>query len=79
MRCVLPWLDSWAAKKPDAAAFEDEKTSARAADKLRVTGQQLPAPMYADYEMADILLKACAFKPEDRYQTPQELQEALLE
>lgn len=25
MRCVLPWLDSWAAKKPDAAAFEDEK------------------------------------------------------
>lgn len=26
MRCVLPWLDSWAAKKPDAAAFEDEKT-----------------------------------------------------
>ena len=59
--------------------FEDEKTSARAADKLRVTGQQLPAPMYADYEMADILLKACAFKPEDRYQTPQELQEALLE
>ena len=44
-----------------------------------MTGQQLPAPMYADYEMADILLKACAFKPEDRYQTPQELQEALLE
>ena len=35
--------------------------------------------MYADYEMADIVLKACAFKPEDRYQTPQELQEALLE
>ena len=59
--------------------FEDEKTSARAADKLRVTGEQLPAPMYADYEMADILLKACAFKPEDRYQTPQELQEALLD
>ena len=26
MRCVLPWLDRWAAKKPDAAAFEDEKT-----------------------------------------------------
>ena len=59
--------------------FEDEKTSARAADKLRVTGEQLPVPMYADYEMADIVLKACAFKPEDRYQTPQELQEALLE
>ena len=25
MRCVLPWLDAWAAKKPDVAAFEDEK------------------------------------------------------
>ncbi len=23
---MLPWLDCWAAKKPDAAAFEDEKT-----------------------------------------------------
>lgn len=59
--------------------FEDEKTSARAADKLRVTGEPLPAPMYADYEIAEILQKACAFKPEDRYQTPQALQEALLE
>ena len=59
--------------------FEDEKTSARAADKLRVTGEALPAPMYADYEMAEIILKACAFKPEDRYQTPQEMQEALLD
>ena len=59
--------------------FEDEKTSPRAADKLRVTGETLPAPMYADYEMAEIILKACAFKPEDRYQTPQEMQEALLE
>lgn len=59
--------------------FEDEKTSPRAADRLRVTGEALPAPMYADYEMAEIICKACAFKPEDRYQTPQELQQALLD
>lgn len=59
--------------------FEDEKTSARAADRLRVTGEPLPAPMYADYEMAEIISRASAFKPEDRYQTPQELQQALLE
>ena len=26
MRCVLPWLDRWAAKKPDAAAFEGDDT-----------------------------------------------------
>ncbi len=59
--------------------FEDEQTSAKAADKRRVTGEALPAPMYADYEMSEIILKACAFKPEDRYQTPDELKEALVE
>lgn len=61
------------------APFEDEKTSARAADKQRITGEALPAPMYADYEMTEILLKACAFKPEDRYATPEEFKDALVE
>jgi serine/threonine protein kinase len=59
--------------------FEDEKTSAKAADKRRITGEELPAPMYADYEMANIILKACAFKPADRYQTPEELKNELVE
>ncbi len=59
--------------------FEDEKTSAKAADKLRITGQELPAPMFADYEMAAIIQKACSFHPEDRYQTPEELKEALVD
>ena len=59
--------------------FEDEKTSPRAADRLRVTGETLPAPMYADYEMAEIILKACAFKPEERYETPDALRQALVE
>ena len=59
--------------------FEDEKTSAKAADKRRVTGETLPAPMYADYEMATIILKACAFDPDDRYQTPADLKEALVD
>ena len=59
------------------APLEDEKTSAKAADKLRITGQALPAPMFADYEMAEIIAKACAFKPEDRYQTPEELKTAI--
>lgn len=61
------------------APLEDEKTSAKTADKLRVTGQDLPAPMFADYEMAEILHKACAFKPEDRYQTPEEMKQAFVE
>lgn len=59
------------------APFEDEKTSAKGADKLRITGHELPAPMFADYEMTEIILKACAFDPADRYQTPDELKTAL--
>lgn len=61
------------------APFEDERTSAKAADKLRITGKELPAPMYADYEMAEIIHKACAFKPEERYQDPNEMKQALVE
>jgi len=59
------------------APMEDERTTAKAADKLRITGHELPAPMFADYEMAEIICKACAFKPEDRYQTPEEMKQAL--
>ena len=61
------------------APFEDEKTTAKAADRRRITGEELPAPLYADYELTAILLKACAFKPEDRYQSPEELRQELVE
>lgn len=55
------------------APFEDEKTGPKAADARRVAGEELPAPIYADYELAEIIRKACAFRPEDRYQSPEEL------
>lgn len=55
------------------APFEDEKTSARAADARRVSGEELPAPLYADYELTEIILKACAHDPADRYQSPEEM------
>ena len=61
------------------APFEDEKTSAKAADKQRITGQELPAPMFADYEMASIIQKACAYDPAERYQTPEELRQAFVD
>lgn len=58
--------------------FEDEKTSAKAANKLRIAGEPLPAPLYSDYELTDIIMKACAFQPEDRYQTPEEFMQDLV-
>ncbi len=41
-------------------------------------GQPLAAPDYADYEMAEIILKACAENPADRWQDPEELGQALV-
>lgn len=40
--------------------------------------EKFTAPMYADYEMAEIILKACAPAPEDRWQDPIELGQALV-
>lgn len=57
--------------------FMDENTGEAMADKLRLTGKPLPSPIYADYEMAGIILKACAFKKENRYHTPEEFKQAL--
>jgi serine/threonine protein kinase len=60
------------------APFEDEKTTPKEAEQQRLDGVELPAPMYADYELAEIIRKACAFDPAERYQTPSELQQALV-
>lgn len=40
--------------------------------------QPLPAPDYADYEMSEIILKACAIEPSERWQDPVELGQALV-
>lgn len=40
--------------------------------------QVLPPPMYADYEMAEIILKACAPDPTDRWQNPAQMGQALV-
>ena len=41
-------------------------------------GDPLPAPLYADYEMSEIILKACAVNPEDRWQDPMEMGQAIV-
>ena len=47
------------------------------ANEKRVSGEQLPNPVHGDDELQKIVLKACAPKPEDRYQNALELREAL--
>ena len=44
----------------------------------RATGEPLPAPAYADYELAEIILKACAPDPKDRWQDPYEMGQSLV-
>lgn len=41
-------------------------------------GDPLPAPMYADYEMGEIILKACAPNPDDRWQDPMQMGQAII-
>lgn len=40
--------------------------------------KELPPPAYADYEMAEIILKACASDPAARWQDPVEMGQALV-
>ena len=41
--------------------------------------QVLPSPMFADYEMAEIILKACAPDPAERWQDPAQMGQALVD
>lgn len=59
--------------------FEDENTGEGMADKLRLTGKPLPTPIFADYELSGIILKACAFQQEERFTSPEELRQVLLQ
>ncbi len=40
--------------------------------------EPLPSPMYADYEMAEIILKACDPNPENRWEDPLQMGKALV-
>ena len=40
--------------------------------------EAIPAPAYADYEIAEIILKACARTPEARWQDPVEMGQAIV-
>ncbi len=58
--------------------FEDENTDVTMADKLRLSGKPLPTPIYADYELAGIITRACSYRIPSRYSSPEQLKEDLL-
>lgn len=43
----------------------------------RMSGEEPPVPAEASDGLAQVILKACAYRREDRYQTPEEFREAL--
>jgi serine/threonine protein kinase len=66
---VLPFL----APDPTAVTFQDKKSALN----RRLRGESLPPPAEASPSMAQVILKACAPNPADRYQTPTAFREAL--
>lgn len=48
-----------------------------AAIKKRISGAILPKPVNADGRLAEIVLKACAYNPKDRYFSPMQMREEL--
>lgn len=39
----------------------------------RISGEKLPVPENCDFPLASIILKACAYRPEDRYQSADDM------
>ncbi len=58
--------------------FDDGKVKPERARQQRLRGDALPTPAYADYELAEIIAKACAPEPEQRWASPAELRQALI-
>lgn len=53
---------------------EDDR---RVSNRIRLSGLAFPAPAEASPKMAEVILKACAFHPEDRYSSADDFAEAL--
>lgn len=58
--------------------FDDGKVKPEKARQQRLRGDVLPTPQYADYELAEIIAKACNVDPQQRFATPAELRQALV-
>ena len=57
--------------------FEDKKINPQQVRQKRLESQILPSPQYADYELAEIISKACSLDPKDRYASFADLKQEL--
>ena len=67
----MPFLDP----HTQLIQYQDRKN---AIDR-RLSGETLPAPVNASPYMAEVIHKACAFNPSERFQTPFDFREALMQ
>lgn len=58
---------------PAPITFNDRETALA----RRMAGEDLPAPHHADNRLTEIVLKACAYDPKDRYSNPAEMRNNL--
>ena len=58
---------------PESFKYSDTEA---AIDK-RLSGAAMPIPSYSGNDLGAIILKACAFKPENRYQSPKDMSDDL--
>ena len=61
----LPFLPA----APQKIRYSDKEK----ADLLRMSGQSMPAPAHASEELARVVLKACAYLPQERYSSAEDM------
>lgn len=61
----LPFLPA----APQKIRYSDKEK----ADMMRMSGQSMPAPVYASEALARVVLKACAYLPKERYTSAEEM------
>lgn len=64
----------------DKMTFDADGSAGKMEDafSMRMNGAVLAKPIHASAELAEVVLKCCAFRPEDRYKSAAELKNVLL-
>lgn len=65
----LPFLPAY----PEKISYNDRNKALI----MRTSGEKMPKPCNADGRLAEIVLKACAYDPKDRYESARDMRKAL--